>query len=231
MTRLIASLCAIPLIALAQIGTSTITGRVTDSSSAVVPNVNVTVTQKSTNFTSAAVTNEEGIFRVPSLQPGAYRVTFEAGGFKRTVRDDVELRAGDTQAIDSTMQVGQVSESIEVQGAAQLLQTETSATGASISGDVLYDLPLYQRYVNSTLNLVPAMSSGGFAYGGDLGSYHLAGQRNGAIGIFEDGVNGNDQQGGTGTIKPLQNSLAEVQVISTVPPQSMDTLPGASSAS
>ncbi len=111
-----------------------------------------------------------------------------------------------------------MTESIEVQGGAQLLETETSATGAKISGDVLYDLPLYQRYVNSTLNLVPAMSSGGFAYGGDLGAYHLAGQRNGAIGIFEDGVNGNDQQGGTGTIKPIQNSIAEVQVISTVPP-------------
>ena len=87
-----------------------------------------------------------------------------------------------------------------------------------MSGNVLYEMPLYQRYVNSTLNLVPGMSSGGFAYGGDLGSYHLAGQRNGAIGIFEDGVNGNDQGSGTGTIKPLQNSVAEVNVLTTVPP-------------
>ena len=50
------------------------------------------------------------------------------------------------------------------------------------------------------------MSTGGYAYGGDLGAYHLAGQRTGAIGIFEDGVNGNDQMGGTGTVKPIQNS-------------------------
>ena len=218
MTRFFALFCAAALAAFAQIGTSTITGRVTDSSDAVAPNVAVSVVQKSTNFTSAASTNSDGIFRVPSLQPGSYRVTFEAAGFKKAVRDDVELRTGDTLAVDMVMQVGAMTESIEVTGTGQLLQTETSSTGTVMSGSTLYDLPLYQRYVNATLNLVPGMTSAGFAYGGDLGSYHLAGQRNGAIGIFEDGVNGNDQGGGTGTIKPLQNSVAEVNVISTLPP-------------
>ncbi|MBI3682113.1 MAG: TonB-dependent receptor [Acidobacteria bacterium] len=202
----------------AQIGTSTITGRVTDSTGAVVPNVQVTIVQTGTNFTSTAVTNSEGIYRVPSLQPGEFRVSFEAAGFKKAVREDVELRTGDTLAVDMTLQVGNVSESIEVTGATQLLETETSATGTVVSGNVLYDMPLYQRYINSTLNLVPGMTTGGYAYGGDLGSYHLAGQRNGAIGIFEDGVNGNDQQSGTATIKPLQNSVSEVKVLTTVPP-------------
>ncbi|MBY0508503.1 MAG: TonB-dependent receptor [Bryobacteraceae bacterium] len=202
----------------AQIGTSTMTGRVTDASGAIVPNCNVTVVQKATNFTSNTKTNEEGLYRVLSLQPGTYKVTFEAAGFKKTVRDDIELRTGDTLAVDSAMQVGQTTEQIEVTGGAQALETETSATGTVMSGNVLYEMPLYQRYVNSTLNLVPGMTSGGYAYGGDLGSYHLAGQRNGAIGIFEDGVNGNDQLGGTGTIKPLQNAVAEVKVITTVPP-------------
>ena len=134
------------------------------------------------------------------------------------MRDDADLQTGNTLAIDAIMQVGQLSESVEVSASGELLQTETSSTGTVMSGNVLYELPLYQRYVNATLNLVPGMSSGGFAYGGDLGSYHLAGQRNGAIGIFEDGVNGNDQQGGTGTIKPVQNSVAEVNVLTTVPP-------------
>ncbi len=201
-----------------QIGTSTITGRVDDSSGAVVPAVTVTVVQTSTNFTQTAVTNNEGIYRVPSLQPGTYRVSFEAQGFKKSVRENVELRTGDTLAVDGVLQVGNVSESVEVAAATQLLETETSATGTVMSGDVLYDMPLYQRYINSTMNLVPGMTSGGYAYGGSLGSYHLAGQRSGAIGIFEDGVNGNDQQGGTETIKPLQNSVAEVKVLTTVPP-------------
>jgi hypothetical protein len=204
--------------ALGQIGTSTITGRVTDPTGAVVPNVGVSIVQVSTNFTSTAVTNNEGIYRVPSLQPGRYRVSFEAAGFKKTVRDDVDLRTGDTLAVDTILQVGNVSESVEITGSTALLETETSATGTVVAGSVLYDMPLYQRYINSTLNLVPGMTTGGYAYGGDLGAYHLAGQRNGAIGIFEDGVNGNDQGGGTATIKPMQNSVAEVQVLTTVPP-------------
>ena len=218
MTRLFVAICVTAATAFAQIGTSTITGRVTDSSGGVIPGVSVSIVQKGTNFKSLVVTNEDGIYRVLSLQPGEYTVTFELTGFKKTVREGVELRTGDMLALDVSLQIGQVSDSIEVQGAAALLETETSATRAVMSGNVLYEMPLYQRYINSTLNLVPGMTSGGFAYGGDLGSYHLAGQRSGAIGIFEDGVSGSDPQGGTATIKPLQNAIAEVNVITTLPP-------------
>src|SRR5436190_19737728 len=159
MMKLVVTLCVASVAALAQIGTSTITGRVTDSSGAVAPNVTVSIVQKSTNFSYSTVTNTDGIYRVPSLQPGEYRATFEAPGFKKAVRDDIDLRTGDTLAVDMAMQVGAVSESIEVTGTAQLLQTETSSTGTVMSGNVLYEMPLYQRYINATLNLVPVMSS------------------------------------------------------------------------
>ena len=177
----------------------------------------ITVVQLSTNFTSSGATNNDGIYRILSLQPGQYRVTLEGSGFKKA-NETVELRTGDTLAVDVALQVGSLSESVEVTGASALLETETSATGSVVTGQVLYDLPLYQRFVNSTLNLVPGMTTGGYAYGGSLGSYHLAGQRAGAIGIFEDGVNGNDQGAGTETTKPILNSVAEVKVITTVPP-------------
>src|SRR5207249_1002733 len=77
----VAALCSAA--AYAQIGTSTLTGRVTDPTGAVVARVQVTAVQTSTNFTSNTVTNEEGLYRVLSLQPGVYRVTFEAPGFKK----------------------------------------------------------------------------------------------------------------------------------------------------
>ena len=205
-------------IAFGQIGTSTMTGRVTDASGAAVPTAAITLVQTGTNFTFNAKTNEEGLYRVLSLSPGKYRITAEAQGFKKTIRDDIELRTGDTLAIDFSLQVGNVAESVEVSGAASLLETETSATGTVVTGSVLYDMPLYQRYINSTLNLVPGMTTGGYAYGGGLGNYHLAGQRAGAIGVFEDGVNTNDQLGGTDAIKSIQNSVAEVKVLTTVPP-------------
>src|SRR4051812_44378246 len=119
--RLIATYFAASLVALAQIGTSTITGRVTDTSGAVVPNVSINIVQKATNTTNTAVTNSEGIYRVPSLQPGEYRVSFEVTGFKRAVQDAVELRTGDTLAVDAVMQVGQMTESIQVEATAPLL--------------------------------------------------------------------------------------------------------------
>jgi len=217
-TRLLTLFLLLVASAAAQVGTSTITGRVQDPSGAVMPGVTVTIVQAGTNFTSTATTNEDGIYRVLSLQPGTYRISFEAQGFMRAVRDGVELRTGDTLAVDMAMRVGNVAESVEVTGAAALLETETSATGSVVAGNVLYDMPLYQRYVNSTLNIVPGLTTGGFAWGGGLGNYNIAGQRATTTGFFEDGVNGNDQLGGTNAVKTLQNSIAEVKVITTIPP-------------
>jgi hypothetical protein len=202
----------------AQIGTSTITGRLTDPSGAVIPNVTVTVVNTATNFTSSTTSNAEGIYRVLSLQPGNYRITFEGAGFVKAVSENVELRTGDVLAIDATLKVGNVAETIEVKSTNALLETETSATGSIVSGNVLYDMPLYQRFVNSTLNVVPGLTTSGYAFGGGLGAYNIAGQRASTTGFFEDGVNANDQLNGTGAIRTIQNSVAEVKVVTTVPP-------------
>src|SRR5438045_1888925 len=98
-------LCA-PL--LAQIGTSNITGRVTDPTGAVVPGVQVSVVNAATNVTFNSQTNEQGIFRVQSLQPGLYRVTLQSSGFKAAVRDNIDVRTGDTLSLDTTLEVGAV---------------------------------------------------------------------------------------------------------------------------
>ncbi|MCC6856997.1 MAG: carboxypeptidase regulatory-like domain-containing protein, partial [Bryobacterales bacterium] len=98
--------------ALAQIGTSTITGRVTDPTGAVVPEVKVLIVNTDTNFQFTATTNQEGLFRVQSLQPGPYRVTFQAAGFRRVVRQNIDLRTGDVLAVDAALEVGTTSDSI-----------------------------------------------------------------------------------------------------------------------
>ena len=72
--------------ALAQVDTGTITGRVTDLSGSVIPSVRISLVQPETNFRFQAVTNAECIFRIQSLQPGTYQITFEAAGFKRLVQ-------------------------------------------------------------------------------------------------------------------------------------------------
>jgi hypothetical protein len=202
----------------AQIGTSTITGRITDATGAVVPGAQITVVNTATNFTFTTQTNEQGIYRVQSLQPGSYRVTLQAQGFKTVVRENVDLRTGDTLALDSRLEVGALAEQIEVTGRPPLLETETSATGTAVEGTTLYKLPIYQRWTNSTFQLVPGMTQGGYAWGGNLGGYHVAGQRASSIGYFEDGVNAQDQESGTQNIVSLQNSLEEVKVLTTALP-------------
>ncbi len=114
--------------------------------------------------------------------------------------------------------MGNVSERIEVTGRAPLLETETSATGTVVEGSIVYKLPIYQRWVNSTFQLVPGMTQGGYAYGGSLGGYHVAGQRASSIGYFEDGVNAQDQESGTQNIISVQNSVDEVKVLTTALP-------------
>ena len=190
----------------AQIGTSTITGRVIDPTGAVVPAVGVTVVQIQTNFTFTATSNNEGLYRVQSLQPGMYRITFEAAGFKRLLRENVELRTGDTLAVDVNLEVGSVSESVEVRAATQLLETETSATGAVVSGKVMYDLPFFQRYVNWSVTLVPGVMTNGNPHPNSPAGWAVAGQRGATTALFEDGVHGNAQVG-TAVIKPVLNAV------------------------
>jgi hypothetical protein len=170
-------------LAQAQVGTSTLTGRVTDPTGAVVAGVAVTITNTETNFRFSSNTNEEGLYRVLSLAPGPYHLTFEAAGFKRVMREDITLRTGDVLAVNASLELGSVADSVEVTGAPPLLETETSAVGSIVRGETLYKLPTFQRYVNYTLHLQPGMTTAGAAHAASLTSFHLAGQRAGAIGF------------------------------------------------
>ena len=207
--------CAIA--AAAQIGTATITGRVTDPSGAVIPGVEVVVVNVETNFQFTAKTNSEGLYRVQSLQPGPYRLTFQASGFKQLVRQDITLRTGDVLAVDIRLEVGNVAESVEVTGAAPLLETETSSVGSVLEGKTLYSLPMYQRFVMGAVLFIPGVSAG-TTYGSSLSGFNVAGQRSTAMGAVEDGTSVNDPGSGSAGIKTVQNSVAEVKVLTTVLP-------------
>jgi Carboxypeptidase regulatory-like domain/TonB dependent receptor len=201
-----------------QADTGTITGRVTDSTGAAMGNVQVSIVQTQTNFHFTSITNEDGIYRVQSLLPGPYTVTFEAQGFKRLVRENLTLQVGDVLPVDAAMEVGAVSESVEVNAQATLLETETSAAGTVTEGNTLFELNLYQRVVSSTLSIVPGgtnLTGGGLG----LGSYNINGQRSSGTAFFEDGVLGNDPiTGNNGTIAPIMNSVDEVKVLTGILP-------------
>ena len=137
--------------ALAQTGQGTIVGRITDPTGGVVPGVSVRVEHAGTGFTYDSVTNEEGLYHVPYLNPGTYTLTFEAPGFKRLVRSGIAVRSTETSRVDVALELGQVSESVEVKAASVLLETESATVGHLVSGESLNRLPTPQQKIQSIL--------------------------------------------------------------------------------
>lgn len=197
--------------------TGVLTGTVTDSSNAVVAGAEVIAINVANNFETATVTNSDGIYRIPFLRPGDYRVKITAPGFKSFVRDNVELRIGATLPINATMELGTVAESVHVSAAAPLLETETSTTGTVVSGEFFQRMPLYQRHARAVLYLTPGVNTNGLAYAGSLGGFSINGGATGNIGYFEDGMYG-VQPSGTNTTDTILSTIEEAKVITTVLP-------------
>src|ERR1041385_6319630 len=103
-----------------------ISGRVTDPSGAAVPATYVTATNTATNAVRQTVTTESGDFTFPSLPPGVYRIRMEHSGFKGVTSDNIELQVQQAVHFDATLQVGQVSDTVEVTATADLLQSENA---------------------------------------------------------------------------------------------------------
>src|SRR5262249_6243108 len=139
-TVLVGLLCASMLWGQAA-GTATLVGSVTDSTGAVLLGAKVSVVNIGTSFVAESVTNAEGSYYTPYLAPGTYRLTVEAAGFKKYVREGIVVRTGETPRVDVQLEVGAVTEAVNVSAAAPLLETETSTSGAVLDGDLLVKVP------------------------------------------------------------------------------------------
>ena len=196
-------------------GTATVVGRITDSSGSMIPGARVTVVNVDTAFASETITTAEGTYNVPYLAPGNYRLTVETTGFKRYVREGIPLRTGEMPRLDIALEVGAVTESVQVDGAAALLETETSASGLVLSGEQLLKIPVPQKRAIRMLFYYPGASA--------INGFHILGQRGGAIGYTMDGVNGKEPgigiTGGTNEqISTTQDAFQEVKVYTTGTP-------------
>ncbi|MBL8177847.1 MAG: TonB-dependent receptor [Bryobacterales bacterium] len=194
-----------------------LTGTISDSTGAVVLGAQVTAINVATNFETTTTTNAEGLYRLPFLRPGTYRVRVSANGFKSFVRDNVELRVGATLPINAVMELGAVAESVNVTSAVPLLETETSTTGTIIDGEFFQRMPLYQRHARAVLYLTPGVNVSGLGYAGSLGGFSINGGATSNIGFFEDGMYG-VQPSGTNTTDTILSTVEEAKVITTVLP-------------
>ncbi|PYU93966.1 MAG: hypothetical protein DMG08_08815, partial [Acidobacteria bacterium] len=106
-----------------------ITGVVRDSSGAVIPGATVAVTNPATNATRTVMSNEAGVYHFPALQPGTYTIKVEMAGFRTITQTGVELQVQQSARLDFSLQVGQVTATIEVSGTAALIASENATVG------------------------------------------------------------------------------------------------------
>ena len=136
---------------------ATITGTVSDASGAVVTTATVKVRHVATNVTTTTQTNNAGLYYVPSLQPGTYELTVEAQGFKPYRVSNIPLSVGLTATIDATLQVGTVTETVEVQATSVQLEAQTSGLGKAVEQRRVVELPLLGRNVLQLASIVPGV--------------------------------------------------------------------------
>src|SRR5947209_13201757 len=129
-TFFLVALLAMPdFLAKAQDARGAIVGRVLDSSGATVATAEVRATNVATGLAASARTNDAGNYSLPFLASGIYNVTSEATGFKKFVRDNVQVRVGDTVELNVEMAVGAVTEQMEVTAETPLLSTAEASLG------------------------------------------------------------------------------------------------------
>jgi hypothetical protein len=159
-----------------------ISGRVTDSNGAAVRGAKVTVTHVAMNTTTAVTTDEAGNYLVSYLAPGKHSVTVEAQGFRRSLRDDIEVRVADKLTLDLQLEVGAVQEAVNVTSGAPLLDAGTATAGQVIDRRRISELPLSDGNPFTLVRLAP-----GIGYIGDL-KFSRPFDNNGSSDFISDGV-------------------------------------------
>ncbi len=178
-----------------------LSGRILDQQGAAVPDATITVTDPAKNVTVTTRTNEQGDFVLPGLQPGNYNLRVEARGFKRLDRPGIPLNANDKLALGAlSLEVGAVTETVEVSAAVALLQTESVERSATIVSKQMENIEVNGRNPLDLAKLVPGVvSTANFSVGGvgGLNGLQVNGQRGtenqltiNGIGDIDTGANG-----------------------------------------
>ncbi|HYK59964.1 MAG TPA: carboxypeptidase-like regulatory domain-containing protein [Bryobacteraceae bacterium] len=142
----------------AQAPTGTISGAVTDSSGAIVPNISITITNKSTGTVRTGVTNSNGLYSVPALLPGEYEARVESAGFRTVVRQ-AQVFAGSTTTVDLELAPGVAQEVVTVEAAAAQVSYDSHAIEGVIERQTIQDLPLNGRSSLQLATLEPGITA------------------------------------------------------------------------
>ncbi len=196
-----------------------ILGRVADPSGAVLAGVRVTVTNQATGVVRTVQTNDSGDYVVVEVQPGTYTVSFEQSGFKTILRKDITVDVNQVITLNSTLQIGETRETVEVTSEAPLVDTTSTQLGAVVNERSVNELPLNARDTYQFLQLQPGVQSqlggsGDLFYGSDKsGAVSVNGGRGRANNFSVNGGDANDQFANLPTVQPTPDAIEEFRVL------------------
>jgi hypothetical protein len=169
-------LLAIVAPAHAQTPSGEISGTVIDASGLPVPGVTITLTNVATNVARVVTTNESGLYVISAIPPGTYDLKGELTGFRTVERKAILVQVGSASRLSFTMDVGELSETLQVQARAPLIQTENAAISTVIENRAIVELPLNGRNYLQLASLIPGATSNGPS--SSQGKQRMGGQRN-----------------------------------------------------
>ena len=203
--------------------TAQISGNVTDRSGAVLPGVEVTVTQTDTGLLRSVVSNETGSYVMPNLPVGPYRLEAALPGFRTYAQSGIILQVGANPVINIALDLGQLSETVEVQADAALVETRSTGVGQVIDNLRVTELPLGGRQLTELIIISGAAVGGGTQntprnYPTDIIS--VGGGTNDGLSFMLDGGIHNDPYGNQALPLPFPDAIQEFKVeTSAVPAQ------------
>jgi hypothetical protein len=199
----------------AQTPTGTVQGLVTDKTGAAVQGATITIVRITTNETRSALSDSAGRFIMPFIEPGTYSVTADAKGFRSSKQDNVLVQVTETRALNFKLEVGAVTQTIEVRASTESLDVDTSSLGETLQSQTILELPDNGRNPFDFAMLVPGVNNVGSA-----STPHIGGSRNGNNEQLIDGMTNITPENNIGnnisTYTPVEDSVQEINVQTSV---------------
>jgi hypothetical protein len=195
----------------AQVSGATLTGTVKDASESIIPNAQVSITDVATGVIRTVLSDNAGLYTAPNLLPGTYEIRVTATGFSTHVQRGLTLTVGAQQVLDITMQVGQVSQTVEITTEAPTIELTSSTISAEVNATTVRELPLNGRSWTDLaalqpgvgqINTMQSFNNGGAGRGnrGFGSELTVSGARPMQNNYRLDGVSINDYSNGSGSV-------------------------------
>ncbi len=216
----ISLLCLLASLAWAQEFRATISGHVSDASGASVPSAKIQAINVETNETTTATTDSSGAYSIPFLRPGNYKLTATAPGFKHYDRENLTLEVSKVAGIDIVLEVGSITDTVEVTAEVAMLDTQTANRGGVVNTQQVSELPLNARNPFMLGAMMSGVTFNGAAIwqrpfdNGAIAQWSVNGGRDSSSEFMLDGASNNGQMGSNNVAYvPIVDSVQEFNVM------------------